>query len=222
MISISPAFPQFFAELERNNHKEWFDANKKRYERDVKIPFTALVHEVLKLVSATDPTLENLQPKDCIFRINRDIRFSKDKTPYKIYASAAIARGGRKHMDIPGFYFEIGASFFAIYGGLYGPEKSTLDDVRYYIAGNREAFRKCISQGEFVKYFGEIRGEKNKILPVELKAAAADEPLIFNKQFYFFRQIPVAEVLENPVEAVMENYRIMKPVNDFLSHAVTH
>ncbi|HNR54889.1 MAG TPA: DUF2461 family protein, partial [Flavobacteriales bacterium] len=79
-------FNDFFKDLAKNNNKEWFDANRKRYEASVKEPFTAFVAEAIKRIGKHDKAVR-IEPKEAIFRINRDIRFSKDKTPYKLNAS---------------------------------------------------------------------------------------------------------------------------------------
>ena len=98
---FSPDFLQFFKELAANNHKEWFDENRKRYETVVKKPFEVFVQHAIDEMAKLDPRLSELDPKKCIFRINRDIRFSKDKAPYKLNRSAAISVGGRNDMIEP-------------------------------------------------------------------------------------------------------------------------
>ena len=99
----------FFKELAANNHKEWFDENRKRYEKSVKDPFKKFVEALIAETHKFDPSV-NIEAKDAIFRINRDIRFSKDKTPYKLDRSAIISSGGRKDHSIPGFYIATGFS----------------------------------------------------------------------------------------------------------------
>ena len=89
-------FIDFFSELEKNNTKEWFDANRKRYEKSVKIPFSAFTQAFINEVAKDDPELQQ-EAKNCTFRINRDIRFSNDKTPYKSTSSAIITKGGKKN-----------------------------------------------------------------------------------------------------------------------------
>ena len=106
MSHLNENYRQFFVDLAPNNTSEWFNTNRKRYEQDVKIPFNNLVTELISKLANIDKNLEGVKAADCIFRINRDIRFAKDKTPYKLNMSAAIAPGGRKNMSYPGFYFE--------------------------------------------------------------------------------------------------------------------
>ncbi|MCB0846293.1 MAG: DUF2461 domain-containing protein, partial [Bacteroidetes bacterium] len=105
MPYFTPDYIAFFEELARNNTKEWFDQNRSRYEKSVKKPFYAFVERMIDLISEDDPAVM-ITPKDAIFRINRDIRFSNDKTPYKTNFSAVVSPGGRKEMVTPGLYFE--------------------------------------------------------------------------------------------------------------------
>jgi len=194
-MHLEESFYEFFIELSLNNHKTWFDANRKRYETDVKKPFQALVQEVIERVSAVDSRFSGLTPSDCIFRINKDIRFSKDKSPYKTFCSAAIQIGGRKQMSAGGLYFEMGPENCGVYAGVYMPEKEMLMQIRENIAGRLMDFSKTVNHKDFKQYFGGVLGEKNKILPPHLKEAAAQQPLIFNKQFYVQHSMEAEDTL---------------------------
>jgi uncharacterized protein (TIGR02453 family) len=209
-------YNRFFKELARNNNKEWFDANRKRYEQNVKKPFAAFVLELIKRVHTLDKQV-HIEPKDAIFRINRDIRFSKDKTPYKLSCSAIISPGGRKDHSTPGLYFELGPEHVAIYGGRYQPEPEDLRMVRAHIAGNLKKFKTLREDKTFMKLFGSIQGERNKVLPAELKAAAEKEPLLYNKQIYWAAELP-AKLVTDPklADILMDHYRAMRPLNEFL------
>jgi len=220
MAWFSPDFNMFFIELAPNNNKEWFDANRKRYELSVKEPFEAFVAEVIKQVAKVDPKV-NITPREAIFRINRDVRFSKDKAPYKSRMSAVVAAGGRKDHSSGGIYFEIGPENVAFYGGQYMPDKDQLQRIREHITANLAQFKKLRTANAFVDRFGEIQGEKNKIVPKEFKEALAKEPLIANKQFYFMAELPPKNVTSPKlVELLMEHYKAMKPMNDFLAMAL--
>jgi len=220
MRYFSPDFAQFFKDLAANNHKEWFDENRKRYEKEVKEPFKKLVEDLIIAMSKDEPELL-VEAKDCIFRINRDIRFSKDKTPYKTNVSAVIAPGGRKDMSNPGMYIELGPEKLAVYGGLYQPDKDLLKDVRWHIAENADAFKKAYTDKTFVKHYECIRGEQNKRLDKEFIAAAEKEPLLFNKQFYYYEHIPASIYTSDKLlETILESYHASNPVKEFLRHAV--
>lgn len=110
-------FIDFFSELEKNNNKVWFDENKKRYEKYVKIPFIEFVTEIIIRVQEDD-SLVNINAKEAIFRINRDVRFSNDKSPYKSHTSAAISAGGKKDFAYPGIYLELSHKGLGVYGGI--------------------------------------------------------------------------------------------------------
>jgi uncharacterized protein (TIGR02453 family) len=194
-MGFTEAYYEFFIELALNNQKTWFDVNRARYEADVKKPFLAFVTQLLEKVAAVDSRFSGLDAKSCIFRINKDIRFSKDKTPYKLHCSAAIQLGGRKEMSAGGMYLEFGPEHCAIYSGIYMPERDGLQQIRERIAGNLKGFSDVIGGSDFVKYFGEVRGEKNKRLPAELVSAAVQQPLIYNKQFYVFHALDAEDTL---------------------------
>lgn len=175
---------KFFAELTMNNRKEWFDENKKRYNEKIKLPFENLVAALLGELSKKDARYAELKPSDCIFRINRNVRFSKDKSPYKTNRSAVITVGGRKNMELPGFYFEIGADNCVCYTGVYMPDSEQLLKIREKIASQPKELDKIINDKTFKKDWGSVLGEKNKKLSKELQEAASTQALIYNKQFY--------------------------------------
>ena len=135
MKYFEPDYLEFFKELAANNNKEWFDANRKRYETIVRDPFKNFIAELLNRLSELDPELD-IEPKDVIFRINRDIRFSKDKTPYKTNNSAVISPEGRKNKNHPGIYIEFGPEKMAFYGGIYMPSPTEVLRVRTYMSQN--------------------------------------------------------------------------------------
>lgn len=96
-------FAKFFKDLAKNNHKEWFHENKKRYESSVKYPFTLFLKDLITEIQKFGTALD-IEPKDCILRINKDIRFSKDKTPYNLHYTAFISKDGKKDKSIPGLF----------------------------------------------------------------------------------------------------------------------
>lgn len=222
MAYFTHNYLQFFKELAPNNNRDWFQANKKRYETHVKHPFEHFVTQLIDRLGKDDESLKGLLTKECIFRINRDIRFSKEKEPYKLQMSAIIANGGRKHMDNPGLYLELTPEHLGIYSGAYMPEKEQLNQIRTYISKNLSKFEKLHNDAVYRKYFSEgIQGEKNKILPAALKEAAATEPLLFNKQFYWYAHLPAETILkENLNEIIADHYTACRPLVDFFKKAL--
>ncbi|MEQ8360595.1 MAG: DUF2461 domain-containing protein [Cytophagales bacterium] len=216
MAFFSEDFHAFFSELNKNNNKEWFDKNRKRYENEVKNPFKKFVEHLISKVHNIDPNV-NIEAKDAIMRINRDIRFSKDKTPYKTQAAAVISAGGRKNMSIPGQFFSLGINGMEIYGGLYQTDKTQLYNIRQHISYNLKKFEDLINDQKFKKQFGAIEGEKNKIIPTEFKADAKNQTLIYNKSFYFHCKFePEIIVKDNLDEIWLDCYKTGKPICDFL------
>lgn len=183
-MGFTEAYYEFFIGLTANNNKTWFDAHRTEYGQEVKALFQHFVGSVLEKVTAIDGRFGSLQPKDCIFRINKDIRFSKDKSPYKLHCSAAVQLGGRKQMSAGGMYLEFGPDLCAIYSGVYLPEKEALRKIRERIAADPMGFERVIQEPGFVKAFGSVLGEKNKRIDADLMLASATQPLILNKQFY--------------------------------------
>lgn len=221
MKYFSPDFNQFFKELAANNHKDWFDINRKRYEKEIKDPFKAFVTDLIERIRTHEPSIQ-IEAKDAIFRINKDIRFSKDKTPYKLHMGAVVSPLGRKDRTNPGIYVQLGPEDVRVYGGIYTADKEQLQKVRTAIASDLKGFQKAISAPSFVEtYGGEIHGEKNKVLPKELKEAAQEQPIIFNKNFYYFTKMD-ADMVESDqlLDIVMKHYEAAKPVREFLRNAL--
>lgn len=221
MAFFSSDFHSFFTDLNQNNYREWFHENKKRYEQSVREPFYQFVEHMILRVKEREPDLQ-LTLKEAVFRINRDIRFSKDKSPYKTHMAAAIVKGGRKNMERPGLYFHIGLTGLMIAGGVYMPGKDDLQKIRAAIAAQPQKLDEILAEPEFKKFFDGIKGEKNKRLPHEFQQAAQVQPLIFNKQFYFMAEHPDPDVfLRNDLDQLMiDHYLAGSKMNEFLTEAL--
>lgn len=216
MPYFSPAYVKFFKDLAKNNKTDWFNDNRKVYESEVKKPFASFVEAVISNVQKHDPAVK-IKAGDAIMRINKDIRFSKDKTPYNLYMAAIVSATGRKSKEYPGLYIQIGADHLAIYGGAYMVEKENLQKIRTAIAKNNAAFEKAINHAPFKKFFGSIQGEKNKVLAPEFKKLVEKQPLIANKNFYFMAELEGKLITSDKLmDKIMEAYSAAKPVNDFL------
>lgn len=222
MAHLTKEFTKFFKELAANNQREWFQANKKRYESHVKLPFYEVVAELITRVQKADPEV-NLEVKNAVFRINRDIRFSKDKSPYKLHMAAVVSRGGRKNMETPGIYIQFGADALMIAGGCYRPSRENLAKIRRHIVDHPKEAGKLEKGKTFLKYFpGGIGGEKNKILPGEFKEYGDDLPIIFNKQYFYHAEYKGQKYVQdkNIAGFIMKHYKAGEPWMEFLREAI--
>ena len=219
---ISQDYFTFFEDLSKNNDREWFNANKKRYEQYAKEPFIGLVENVVAALADSEPELSLIPVKQMLFRINKDIRFSKDKRPYKEHLSASISRFGTKDKLYPGHYFQLGAHESFLAGGAYFfEEKEVLLRVRRFIMDNGERFSELINDPIFKEKWGEIKGEKNKRFTPELAEAIEYQPLIANTQFYWGKNIDPQEALNPDFVSILRGYfEAAQPMNEFLREAI--
>jgi uncharacterized protein (TIGR02453 family) len=221
MAHFNSDYLLFFQELAQNNHKEWFDLNRSRYEKNVKVPFRDFTQVAIDTIAKSDPQFKDLLAKDCVFRINRDIRFSKDKIPYKTMCSAVISPNGKKSKAINGIYFEFTPEHVRFYGGIYSIEKEDLYAVRAGIVANLKEFTSLLEDAEFKKVYGQMLGEKNKIIPPEFREAANDQALIYNKQWYFFVEYPAEEILNDDVlKKLIHAYNVAIPIKQFFNQFI--
>ncbi len=211
---------EFFKELAAHNHKDWFDENRKRYEKNVKDPFKKFIEDLITETHKIDPSV-TIEAKDAIFRINRDIRFSKDKTPYKLDRSAIISSGGRKDHSIPGFYIALGPEHTSIGGGAYFLKPDQLTAVRQHIVNHPKEFEKLLKDKTFKKYFDGIKGEENKRLPKEFQEAGVEQPMLYKKQFFFMKTDDPELILKDDfMDYCLENFKAAQPVQQFLKEGM--
>lgn len=218
MQYFTEAYNDFFKGLASNNHKDWFDEHRKDYEKHVKKPMRKFTEDLIEAVKKEDPKFD-LLPKQAIFRINRDIRFSKDKTPYKLHTAAVIAPNGRKSI-IPGIYVHIGVGEIMIGGGMYNVGKEELLKVREGMMQEPDKVEALLKDKTFKRYFPDgVLGKKNKILPKMFKSAAQNQPLIYNKQFYYMRNYEDEQLITQNdfLDFCMEHYHASRAWNKFLT-----
>lgn len=221
MPYFDDSFTRFLVNLKKYNDREWFNKNKNVYEEKVKQPFEQLVGDLIARMEKLHPGF-HLELKDSIFRLNRDIRFSKDKSPYKTYVSAVIGPGGRKNMADPGMYLQLEAKSLMIFEGVYMPQKEPLSKIRAAIMDQPDRVEKLKKDKKFVALFGKIQGEVNKVLPPEFKEAAKKEPLITHKQFYFTAKYDDGKTLfrKDLVDFIMKHHAAAQPWSEFLYEAI--
>lgn len=210
---------QFLEELAVNNNREWFNANRKRYEenRD-KILFITdvLINEIRKF----DKDVPAMNPKDCMFRIFRDIRFSKDKRPYKTNFGSFIAKGGRKS-ERAGYYFHIEPEMSFAGGGIYMPAAGPLKAVRTQIDQHPEEFLDIINDETFKSYFPELYDHKLKTAPKGFPKDHQYIDLLRYKSYVFSYRLK-NEILtdKNFIEYIVQSFRQLHKMNAFLNEGL--
>lgn len=213
---------QFLRDLKKNNSKEWFDANRKKYE-SAKSDYEALVGDVIKQLSKTDESIAHLEPKQCVFRINRDVRFSKDKSPYKTNMGMYFSKGGKKS-SYAGYYFHLqpGGSFVA--GGLWMPMPPELKKVRQEIDYNWEEFKKIVEAKKFKSAFKDLERTKETLLSRAPKGYEEDNPAI--EYLKFKSLIASAKITDEDVfskglvKKITDQFVLLKPLIDFCNQAL--
>ena len=220
-IMLTKETLSFLKNLDKNNNREWFQIHKSEFE-SAKANLAALTGYLIGKISRFDPDVAGLLPDACVFRIYRDIRFSKNKDPYKNNMGAYIAPGGRKSMA-PGYYLHIqpGNSFVA--GGAYHPGAPELLKVRNAIVNKTDEFLKIVNGKKYREVFGEMHGERLKTAPkgfpadhkaveyLKLKDFIAYHEL-FDDKFLVSREFP---------DYVVNTFKQMYPLNQFLRKALT-
>jgi len=167
----------FLKGLDKNNNKPWFDAHRKDYEA-AKLDFANLTGQVITQFGKKEPEIALLQPKECMFRINRDVRFSKNKAPYKNNMGASIKAGGKKSLTA-GYYIHLepgGKSFVG--GGLYMPDATIVGKIRQEIDYNYAEFLKIVQNKKFVAQYGGLDFSEGMSLVREPKGYEKDNPAI--------------------------------------------
>jgi len=213
----------FFDELRLNNHKEWFDKNRSRYEK-VKKDYHRLVDEILTGMQKHVPGISHLKVKDCTFRINRDIRFSRDKTPYKTHLGIIISPLG-KRMQNAGYYVHLDpekGSFAG--GGIYMPQGNVIKKIRKEIDVFYDDLLEIIHHENFKNTYGDIDRSDEITLVRPPKGYDKSNPAIeFLKLKSFTSSVPISKSLltdKNGTRKVVEKLVILKPFIDFLNRGV--
>lgn len=214
---------QFLDDLKANNNRDWFLENKKRYEV-FKKDYHQLVAHILDAMKPLDPSLEMLEIKNCTFRINRDIRFSKDKSPYKDHIGVWLSSGSKGN-NRAGYYIHIAKEASFIAGGFYCPEAEDLKKIRKEIAYFYEDLDEIIADKNFKKVFGNFDRNEANVLKNPPRGYEKEHPAIEYlklKSFETSQKFNIEEILEPDfVSKVSQKLILLKPLNDFMNRALT-
>lgn len=218
METISKTTLTFLADLKKNNNREWFIQNRKNYEL-AKTEFEKFVQAAINQIAVFEPIMKGLEAGSCIFRINRDVRFSNDKSPYKAHFGAFIVRGGRKNGDkFGGYYIHIEPGNNLLAGGAHMPPSPWLTALREKIDEEPEKLLKIINDKDFIEYFGKLEGEKLKSAPRGYPANHPHLDLLKHKSYFVMTETADKDVISsNYLDYIIKVAKAMKPLNDFVS-----
>ena len=217
-----PGFPPegiaFLRSLKKNNDREWFTPRKATFEEKVKTPMIELVSAIHGEMLRFAPDYVG-EPAKCVYRIYRDTRFSRDKTPYKTYVSALMLRRNfDKYAGSAAIYFAVSPENIEVAGGVYTPDRDVLLAVRQHIAGHHKEFRATFETAKIRKLFGELWGESVSRVP---KGFDADHPaadLIRRKQYLLDTKVdPELAVTPKLFGEIVTRIEAMMPFVEFLN-----
>ncbi len=222
---LQPSTLQFLKSLKKNNNKEWFDKNRNAYDA-AKTDFIELTNQVIKGFGKKEPAIAGLAGKDCIFRINRDIRFSKNKDPYKTNFASSIIEGGKKSV-LAGYYFHIepgGNSFSG--GGRYMVEADQLKKIRQEIDYNWKEFSSIIKNKKFAGLYGDLEKGEGLSLVREPKGYDKSNPAIeYIKLTSWIATVPLTNTdltSKDLVKKIVHSFETLQPLIRFLNTAIVH
>lgn len=219
---LQPSTIKFLKDLKKNNTKEWFDVNRKSYE-NAKQDFLELTTEVLKGIAAKDETLAHIEPKKCVFRINRDVRFSKDKSPYKTNMGMSIAKGGKNSLSA-GYYFHLEPGACFIGGGLYMAMPDEVKKLRQEIDYNWTEFNKIITNKKFVATFTALNKSAEFTLVRPPKGYDENNPAIEYiklKSWIAGASLSDEDLTDkNLSKKIIATFETLKPLIDFINRAM--
>lgn len=220
---ISKESIKFLTDLKKNNNRDWFIENKGRYEK-YKQEYQSVIESMIAEMIPYDDSLKTLTVKDCSYRINRDIRFSKDKTPYKTHMPVWLS-AGKKNTNLAGYYLHIEKAQSFIAGGVYWPDAADLKKIRKEIAFFYEDLEKIVSNKDFVEVFGDFDRNDSNSLKTSPKNYEKDHPAIEFlklKCFTATHKIDDKEIFESDfIQSIAKKLALLKPLNDFLNRALT-
>ncbi len=217
---ISKTVFQFLNELKTHNDRNWFTANKHWYQ-EARAEFESFITELIGQIATFDPPILRLEAKNCIFRIYKDIRFSKDKKPYKINFGAHLVDTHERPHDRAGYYIHIEPGNCFLAGGAYMPPSSWLNAIRESINSNGEKLIKILQSASFKKYFDGINGEQLKTKPRNYPEDHPYIDLLRYKSYTVMHNVSDLDVMsDNFLLYAVDVFKILKPFDDFLNESI--
>lgn len=211
----------YLESLQKNNNRPWFQEHKDEYDR-LRAQFEKDIYELIQRISLFDSEIAGTEPKDCIYRIYRDIRFSPDKTPYKNYFSAYIALGGRKS-ERAGYYIHLQPENCILSGGVWCPPAPLLKMLRQAVFDHIEEFIEILEEPSFKMAFPEMQGEVLQRLPQAfINEKNFPHPDLLKRKDYVVIGSKPLSFFEQPdwIKATAIEFEKMLPFNRFLNYTV--
>lgn len=216
---LSKETVDFLKKLDKNNDRDWFNANKDAFVR-ANDNIIAVTGDLINRISKFDPEISGIDPKSCIFRIYRDVRFSKDKSPYKTNLGAFIAPGGRKTMS-PGYYFHVQPKMYFSAAGKHMPDASELLRIRTHIAENTKDLLKIVEGKRFRDRFGEFHGDRLTRPPKGFDAGHPAIEYLKLKSFTVGEEFTEKEALSKDYPRMLaESFKAAYPLVKYLRDAL--
>lgn len=210
----------FLKELSKNNNREWFLENKPLY-LEAKLAFEEVVETLISITTVTNPENESLTPKECIFRIFRDVRFSKDKTPYKTHFDAFIAKKGGRKSIYAGYYLHITPDNSMFGGGIYAPIPEILKALRQEIFNFPDEFKTIINNPAFKLKYNKLFEDKLIMAPKGFPRDFPDVELLKYKSYIVSHPLSDEDLLspdfDNKIRVLTKT---LSPFNTFLNRAI--
>jgi len=219
---LQPATLKFLKGLQKNNNKPWFEKNRPAYE-EAKADFAQFIQTVIDKHGKKDDSIKDLKAKDCMFRINRDVRFSKDKSPYKNNFGASINRGGKKSV-YAGYYFHCQPGEAFVGGGLWIPMPPDLKKVRQEVDYCFDEFEKIIGSKKFISVYGDLIKDGETSLVKVPQGFEKDNPAaeyLKLKSFIAMKKLDDATLTSKDlVQTTLGAFETLHPLLMFLNRAL--
>lgn len=228
-MTIHPDTLQFFDELYVNNNRDWFNDNKSRWDA-IRKDFVDFTQALIDAIRPLDPSIGNVDGNKCVYRIHRDLRFTKDKRPYKTHIACFMATGGDRTSTMPGYYFQMGrqdeyqlTGNCTMGGGIWCPQPKALEAIRQEIFYNTEEFKSIIEAPSYKKHFGSEFWTTKKLsrMPKGYPTDWPDGELLRYKDYVSMYEVP-QELLftEELLDKVIEVFAATVPLNKFIQKAL--
>ena len=212
-----PEMVRFFRSLKRNNRREWFQPRKHLFDQHVKAPMQELVNAINADLAKFAPEYVT-EPKNAVFRIYRDTRFSADKTPYKNHIAASFSRRGGERLGTGGFYFSVSHDAIEIAAGIYHPDREAMLLVRNHIAATHQELSRILADKKTRKLTGDLKGDALSRSPKGFDPEHPAAAFIKMKDWLFDVTLD-ASLATTPQlhQAVVERFRAMAPLLYYLN-----